>query len=158
MKKHTYSHSTPNQHISEANLQCSCPAMWPTWIWKFSDTVHEFLVGHQTSPRTAKPALQAQEHLTTQRNHWPKADQGNLEESAGQGNCRSMLNTAPDSWLYCLTPASTPWATFDPHSTHITVKSELHCFEINDTVTSVLFNRQGNACPTSLLLMLASPQ
>jgi hypothetical protein len=99
------------------------------------------LAGHQTSPRTAKPAPQAQEHLTTHRDHWTKADQENLDESEGQGNCWSMLNTASDSCLYCLTPASTPWSTFDPHSTHITVKSELHSFVINATVTSVLFSR-----------------
>ena len=132
--------------------------MWPTWSWQFPDTVHEFLVGHQISPRTAKPAPQAQEHLTNHRNHWPKVDQENMEQSSWQGNCQSMLNTASDSLLYCLTPASTPYPTFDPHSTHITVKSELHCFEINDTVTSVLFSRQENVSPSSLLLLLASPQ
>jgi hypothetical protein len=158
MKKHTHSHSTSNQHISKANLHYSCPAMWLTWSWQFPDIVHKFLVGHQTRLRTAKPAPQAQEHWTTHSDHWTKADQENLEKSAWQGNCQSMLNTASDSWLYCLTPASTPRSTFDPHSTHITVKSELHCFEINDTVASVLFSRQGNVSPSSLLLMLASSQ
>lgn len=119
MKKHTHSHSMSNQHILEANLDCSCPAMWPTWSWQFPDIVYEFLVGHQTSPRTATPTPQAQEHLTTHRDHWTKADQENLEESAGQGNCRSMLNTASDSWLYCLDTCLNSmvhfWPPFNPH-------------------------------------------
>jgi len=93
-KKHTHSHSKSTYFGSKSTLQLPCNVA--NMELTFPDIVHEFLVGHQTSLRTAKPAPQAQEHWTNHKNHWTKADQ-NLEESAGQDNCWSVLNTASDA-------------------------------------------------------------
>ena len=79
------SNSTLQPPCNMANMQLTSSWYCPSILGAASDY-----------PKDSQTSCSRPEYLTIHRDHWPKADQENPEGSAGQGNCRAMLNTTSD--------------------------------------------------------------